>query len=71
MPCVERKKMLLLKCPETRKWKEQSLSIKWLIVNEEVAYKRTINCTNATELKNIGKYLFKTRRKWENTISTI
>jgi hypothetical protein len=38
-----------------RKWMEQFLSRKWLIVFGEVAYKRTINCTNAVELRNIGK----------------
>jgi hypothetical protein len=33
--CVGRKK-ILLKCSEIRKWREQFLSRKWLIVNEEV-----------------------------------
>jgi hypothetical protein len=32
---------------------------KWLIINEEVAYKRMINYTNAVGLRNIGKYLYK------------
>jgi hypothetical protein len=52
-----------------RKWGEQLLSIKWLIVNEGVAYKRIINCTIAVELRNKGKYLYKIRCKWENKIS--
>jgi hypothetical protein len=43
---------ILLKCSETM-WREHFLSSKWLIVNEEVAYKRIINCTNAAELRNI------------------
>jgi hypothetical protein len=30
-------------------------SRKWLAINEEVAYKRTINFTNVVELTNIGK----------------
>jgi hypothetical protein len=30
---------ILLKCSETRKWREQLLSRKWLYVNEEVVYK--------------------------------
>jgi hypothetical protein len=62
---------VLLKCSETRKSRGQVLSIKWLIVNEEVTYKRTINCNNFVELKNIGKYLYKIRCKWENKISTV
>jgi hypothetical protein len=35
---------ILLKCSETRNWRKIVLS-KWLSVNEEVAYKRIINCT--------------------------
>jgi hypothetical protein len=48
---------ILLKCSETRKWREQFLSRNWLIINEAVAYKRTINCTNAAELRNTGKHV--------------
>jgi hypothetical protein len=71
--CREEEKLLhiLLKCSETRKWRERFLSRKWLIVNEEVTYKRAINCTNAVELRNIGKYLYEIRCKWENKISSI
>jgi hypothetical protein len=61
---------ILLKCSETRKWREQLLSSKLLIVNEEVAYKRIINCTNV-KLRNIGKYLYKIRCKWANKISSL
>jgi hypothetical protein len=62
---------ILLKCSETRKWREQFLSRKWLVVNEEVAYERIINCANAVELRDIGKYLYKIRYKWENKINNI
>jgi hypothetical protein len=62
---------LLLKCSETRKRREQFFSIKWLVRNDEVAYKRLlINCTNVVELRDIGKYLYKIRCKWENKIVT-
>jgi hypothetical protein len=27
-----------------------------------------MNCTNAMKLRNTGKYLFKTRCKWENKV---
>jgi hypothetical protein len=50
---------------------EQFLSREWLIVNEEVTYKRMINFTNAVELRDMGKYLYKIRCKWENKISNI
>jgi hypothetical protein len=62
---------ILLKCSKTRKWMEQFLSRKWFTVNEEVAYKRTINCTNAVELKHTEKYLHKIRCKLGNKISNI
>jgi hypothetical protein len=45
------------------------LSIKWLTVDKEVAYKRVINCNNAIELRNIGKSLHKILCKWKNKIS--
>jgi hypothetical protein len=45
--------------------------VEWLIINEEVAYKRMINCTSAVELRNIGGYLYKVRCKWENKISKV
>jgi hypothetical protein len=37
---------ILLKCLETRKWREQFLSGKWLRLNEWIVYKKIINCTN-------------------------
>jgi hypothetical protein len=41
-----------------RKWGggETVWSRKWIIDKEEVAYKKIINCINAVELRNIGKY---------------
>jgi hypothetical protein len=54
-------KHILLKCPETRKCRE-SVSSKWLNVNEDIVYK-IICCTNVTEIKTIGKYFFKTKCK--------
>jgi hypothetical protein len=36
-----------------RKSRVEFLNIKWLTVNEEVAYKRIINCFNAVELRYI------------------
>jgi hypothetical protein len=37
-------------------------------MNEELAYKKIINCTNTVELRNFGTYLYKIKRKWENRI---
>jgi hypothetical protein len=40
-----------------------SLKRKWLIVKEEVSHTRIINCANAIELRDTGKYLHKLRCK--------
>jgi hypothetical protein len=58
----------LLKCPEATRPREHVLSRKWQIINEELAYKEIINCTNTVELRNLGRYLYKIKCKWENRI---
>jgi hypothetical protein len=63
---------ILLKCPETRRLREHLLSRKWQIINEELAYKKNINCTNNTlELRHVGRYLHKIKCKWENRIKEL
>jgi hypothetical protein len=62
---------ILLKCSETRKWREQFLSIKWLRLNEWIVYKKIINCTDIIELRNIGSCLYKIKCKWENKIRNL
>jgi hypothetical protein len=59
---------ILLKFPEIRRLREHLLSRKWQEINEEVAYNKIINCTNTVELKNLGRYLYKIKCKWENRI---
>jgi hypothetical protein len=62
---------ILLKCSETRKWREQFLSRKWLRLNELIVFKKIINCNNSTELRNIGSYLYKIKCKWDNRIRNL
>jgi hypothetical protein len=62
---------ILLKCSKTRKWREQFLSRKWLGLNEWIVFKKIINCTNITELRNIGSYLYKIQCKCENKIRNL
>jgi hypothetical protein len=62
---------ILLKCSETRKWKEQFLSRKWLRLNELRAFKKIINCNISIELRNIGSYLQKIKCKWDNRIRNL
>jgi hypothetical protein len=61
----------LLKCPETRRLKEHLLSRKWQIINDELAYKKIIICTNNVELRNLGTHLYKIKCKWENRIKEL
>jgi hypothetical protein len=46
---------------DTWKNREQFLIRKWPLDKEEVSYRRVINCTNAVELRCIGKYWYKVR----------
>jgi hypothetical protein len=47
------------------------LSRKWQIINEELAYKKIINCTNTVELLHLGTYLYKVKYKWGNRIKEL
>jgi hypothetical protein len=62
---------ILLKCSETRNWREQFLSRKWLNLNEWIVFKKIINCNKIIELRNIGTYLYKIKCKWENKIRNL
>jgi hypothetical protein len=53
-------KHLLLKCSETKKWREEFVLSKQLNRNEDT------NCRHVIKVKNIQKYLFKIRCKCEN-----
>jgi hypothetical protein len=39
--------------------------------NEEIAYKKIINCTNTLEIRNIGSYLYKIKCKREKRIKEL
>jgi hypothetical protein len=39
-----------------------------LNINDDIAYRKIISCTNVTEIKTIGKCLFKTKCKWETEV---
>jgi hypothetical protein len=62
---------ILLKCSETRKWREQFSSRKWRRLNEWIVLNKIINCTNSIELRNIVSYLYKIKCKWENKIRNL
>jgi hypothetical protein len=49
-----------------KRWREECVNSKWLNINEDLAYRKIISCTNVSKIKSVGKYLFKT--KWENKV---
>jgi hypothetical protein len=44
---------------ETKMSREKFLCNKWLSINEDLAYKRTVKCTQVVDLKSTGMYLYK------------
>jgi hypothetical protein len=61
-------KHIILKCLETKKWREEYVNSNWLNMNEDLAYNKVIRCINVDRLKALWKYLFKTKCKWENKV---
>jgi hypothetical protein len=47
-------KHILLRCPETKMWRSEFLSKERLNMNEKLVYRKIMNCTNRTQIKNIG-----------------
>jgi hypothetical protein len=56
-----------LSCPETKTWRMQFINKKWLCINDELAYKKIVNCTNKVHIIHLGEYLDKVKHKWESS----
>jgi hypothetical protein len=56
--CLEEEdvKHILLDCSDSRNWRLHVLNDKWISINEEVAHKKMLICTNKNQL-NLGKHL--------------
>jgi hypothetical protein len=61
-------KHILLKCKESKKWREECANSNWPNINEDLIYKKIICCTNVNRIKLLGKYLLKVKCKWENKV---
>jgi hypothetical protein len=61
-------KRILLKCRESKKWREEWVNSKWPDIKEDLLYKKIICWTNVNKIKLLGKYLFKVKCKWENKV---
>jgi hypothetical protein len=59
---------IVIKCFETKKWREEYVNSNWLNINEDLAYKKIISCINVNRIKALRKYVFKTKCKWENKV---
>jgi hypothetical protein len=51
-----------------KKWREKYINSNWLNINEDVAYKKITSCNNVNRMKALGKYILKTKCKWENKV---
>jgi hypothetical protein len=54
-----------------RNLREHLRSRKWLTGNEEIAYKKIINCTNTLEIWNVGSYFYKIRCKGKKRVKEL
>jgi hypothetical protein len=65
-PCSgkEDAKRILLECPETNDWRMEMLCKRWLDINEEIAYRKMLSCTNKIMVKNIETFLLGVQCKW-------
>jgi hypothetical protein len=61
-------KHILPECPETKNWRTEMLCKRWLDINEEAVYTKMLSCTNKMMVKNMGKFLFRVRCKWERKV---
>jgi hypothetical protein len=70
LPCWgnEDTKHILLIFLETKKWRMQFINKKWLYINEELAYKKIVNCTNKAHIIHLGEYLDKVKQNWESRV---
>jgi hypothetical protein len=54
--------------PKNKKWRMQFMNEKWLCINEELAYKKIVNCTNKAHTIHLEEYLDKVKHKWESRV---
>jgi hypothetical protein len=59
---------LLLKCPETQRWRAEFLKNKWPGINEAIALRKILTGNRFKELRNLGTLAYKIKCKWENQV---
>jgi hypothetical protein len=53
VPCI-----YFFNCPETQSWREKFIENKWLMIKEEISFKKIVGCTKSTNLRNVGILLY-------------
>jgi hypothetical protein len=46
----------LLECPDTKNCRTEMSCKRWFDINEEVAYRKMLSCTNKMMVKKYGKF---------------
>ena len=57
--------LVLLKCPEKRRWREELLESKRPHFNERMVLRKLLNVTNCTEQRNLGATSLRIKYEWE------
>jgi hypothetical protein len=50
-----------------KKWREY-VNSNWLNINKELGCNKISSCINVSRIRALGKYVFKTKCKWENKV---
>jgi hypothetical protein len=71
--CVgeESKSHLLLKYPETQRWREEFLRSKWLQTSEDIALRKIPAGSKGNEWTNLCDFTYKIKCKWENQVKKV
>jgi hypothetical protein len=64
-------KHLLLNCAESKNWRTQYMSKEWLFINEQLPYRKILNCSSKAHIMHLGEYLGKVKGEWENRMRNL
>jgi hypothetical protein len=59
---------LLLKCPETQRWRGELMNNKRSHINKEPALRKALTVKNVTEHRQLGTVSYQIKCKWENQV---
>jgi hypothetical protein len=62
---------LLLRRPETQRWRQEFLRSKWPRINDKIALRKIRTGSKSKELRNLGALACKIRCKWEGCVEKV